>query len=29
VKTLLDVIDDMDNDRLTYRAKDLEKKYNL
>jgi tetratricopeptide (TPR) repeat protein len=29
VKTLLDVIDDMENDRLTYRAKDLEKKYNL
>ena len=29
VKTLLDVIDDMKNDRLTYRAKDLEKKYNL
>lgn len=29
VKTLLDVIDDLDNDRLTYRAKDLEKKYNL
>ncbi|MFA5803056.1 MAG: hypothetical protein WC879_00305 [Melioribacteraceae bacterium] len=29
VKTLLDVIDDLDNDRLTYRAKDLEKKYDL
>jgi len=29
VKTLLDVIDDFKNDRLTYRAKDLEKKYNL
>jgi len=29
VKTLLDIIDDLDNDRLTYRAKDLEKKYNL
>jgi len=29
VKTLLAVIDDMENDRLTYRAKDLEKKYNL
>jgi hypothetical protein len=29
VKTLLDVIDDLKNDRLTYRAKDLEKKYNL
>jgi len=29
VKTLLDAIDDLDNDRLAYRAKDLEKKYNL
>jgi len=29
VKTLLDVIDDLNNDRLKYRAKDLEKKYNL
>jgi len=29
VKTLLDIIDDMDNARLTYRAKDLEKKYDL
>lgn len=29
VKTLLDSIDDMDSDRLAFRAKDLEKKYNL
>jgi hypothetical protein len=29
VKTLLDVIDDLNNDRIKYRAKDLEKKYNL
>lgn len=29
VKKLLDEIDDFDNDRLTFRAKDLEKKYNL
>ncbi len=29
VKTLLDVVDDLKNDRLTYRAKDLKKKYNL
>jgi tetratricopeptide (TPR) repeat protein len=29
VKKLLDNIDDLDNDRLTFRAKDLEKKYNL
>ncbi|TSA27182.1 MAG: hypothetical protein D4R68_06070 [Ignavibacteriales bacterium] len=29
VKTLLGVIDDLDNDRLKYRAKDLEKRYNL
>lgn len=29
VKKLLDVIDDFDNDRLSFRAKDLEKKYNL
>lgn len=29
VKTLLDYIDDLDNDRLKYRAKDLENKYNL
>jgi hypothetical protein len=29
VKKLLDDIDDFDNDRLTFRAKDLEKKYNL
>lgn len=29
VKQLLDEIDDLENDRLTFRAKDLEKKYNL
>ncbi|MBM4172471.1 MAG: hypothetical protein FJ214_11425 [Ignavibacteria bacterium] len=29
VKKLLDDIDDFDNDRLTFRAKELEKKYNL
>ncbi|MEW6508190.1 MAG: hypothetical protein AB1432_10640 [Bacteroidota bacterium] len=29
VKKLLDDIEDFDNDRLTFRAKDLEKKYNL
>lgn len=29
VKRLLDEIDDFDNDRLTFRAKDLQKKYNL
>jgi hypothetical protein len=29
VKTLLDIVDDLDNDRLKSRAKDLEKKYNL
>jgi hypothetical protein len=29
VKKLLDEIDDFDNDRLTFRAKELEKKYNL
>jgi len=29
VKKLLDLIDDMDNDQLKYRSKDLEKKYNL
>jgi hypothetical protein len=29
VEKLLDDIDDFDNDRLTFRAKDLEKKYNL
>lgn len=29
VKKLLDEIDDFDNDRLTFRAKDLEKRYNL
>ncbi|MFA7418756.1 MAG: hypothetical protein WCZ90_03645 [Melioribacteraceae bacterium] len=28
-KYLVDVIDDIDNDRLSYRARDLEKKYNL
>ena len=27
VKKLLDDIDDFDNDRLTFRAKDLEKRY--
>ncbi len=29
VEKLLDEIDDFDNDRLSFRAKDLEKKYNL
>lgn len=29
VKKLLDEIDDFDNDRLTFRAKDLERKYGL
>jgi len=29
VKQLLDDIDDLENDRLTFRAKDLERKYNL
>lgn len=29
VKKLLDEIDDFDNDRLTFRSKELEKKYNL
>lgn len=29
VEKLLDDIDDFDNDRLTFRAKDLEKRYNL
>jgi tetratricopeptide (TPR) repeat protein len=29
VKNLLDIIDDLENTRLTYRSKDLEKKYNL
>lgn len=29
VKKLLNEIDDFDNDRLTFRAKELEKKYNL
>ncbi|MDP2039246.1 MAG: hypothetical protein Q8L04_17845 [Ignavibacteria bacterium] len=28
-KYLADIIDDIDNDRLTYRARDLEKKYDL
>jgi len=28
-KYLADVIDDIENDRLSYRARDLEKKYNL
>ncbi len=29
VEKLVDIIDDFDNDRLKFRAKDLEKKYNL
>lgn len=29
VKNLLDIIDDLENSRLTYRSKDLEKKYDL
>jgi hypothetical protein len=29
VEKLLDIIDDLDNDQLDYRSKDLEKKYNL
>lgn len=29
VERVLDMVDDLDNDRLSFRAKDLEKKYNL